>query len=97
MELTLADQQLEIQKQKELLELSMETRTTENTKQRADDDLEDMQDQLKDLENQKKQLDEDRKNFTDAAIKLGLERAALQVLSMLSSTKEHSSKIKKDS
>jgi hypothetical protein len=44
----------------------------------CNDSEHELQLQRKDVENQLAQLELDRKNFTDAAIKMGLERAALQ-------------------
>lgn len=39
----------------------------------------DVQEQRAEVERKSRELDEQRQKFTDAAIKLGLERAALQV------------------
>ena len=38
-----------------------------------------MEQEWLEIQKQKEELDKERKNFTDAAIKLGLERNALQV------------------
>jgi hypothetical protein len=68
------EQEKMIAEQKEMLELAL----IKNEKLDKDKDLSEIQAILDDLEHQRKILDEDRRKFTDAAIKMGLERANLQ-------------------
>jgi predicted nuclease with TOPRIM domain len=85
LEAQLATKEMELQKHQDQLNNLLEK--MESMESSADlmrryllcnDREHELQMQRKDIENQLSQLELDRKNFTDAAIKMGLERAALQ-------------------
>lgn len=85
----LVDQELVIDEQKRLLDLALEQSAEEwvlfwcaYLRYSPDEKPEPgLTEEWKELERQKKLLEDDRKKFTDAAIKMGLERANLQVSS----------------
>jgi hypothetical protein len=66
--------ELEIQEQKKQLEAKI-AYTKESMTEKVNEEI---KQKYMDLEMKQKQLDEDRKRFAEAAIKMGLERAALQ-------------------
>lgn len=70
----IAEQEKVINEQKEMLELAL----TKDHKPEMEKNVSEIQAILDDLEHQRNILDEDRRKFTDAAIKMGLERANLQ-------------------
>ncbi|KAJ3306494.1 hypothetical protein HDV03_005104 [Kappamyces sp. JEL0829] len=70
-----AEQEKIVQEQTQMLEMALATKNGPDVEPSDDSGV---QDQILALKKQQAQLDDDRQKFTDAAIKMGLERAALQ-------------------
>ncbi|KAJ3368463.1 hypothetical protein HDU91_000545, partial [Kappamyces sp. JEL0680] len=70
-----AEQEKIVQEQTQMLEMALATKNGPDAEPSDDSGV---QDQVLALKKQQAQLDDDRQKFTDAAIKMGLERAALQ-------------------